>query len=171
LTETDLTGDGDNVLPLHELIRARMDDRGWSYGQLEHRSDGQLTKGRWQQLGTQTRMKSFPEPDTLRLIARVLEFDETTVVLSAAESLGLDVRRRGSLFAQLMPAGTDLLSDRVRDALLSLIRAAVAEAAAHAADGEETGNGPQAATETYEWPKTPRAEGRTSNTRTGDHAG
>jgi hypothetical protein len=133
-----------------------MDDRGWSYGQLEHRSDGQLTKGRWQQLGTQTRMSRFPEPDTLRLMARVLELDETTIVLSAAASLGIDARWRGPLLAQLLPAGTDLLSDRMRDALLGVIRAAVAEAAAYAGDegaGAVQGAGGEPP-QTYRWAKT-----------------
>lgn len=36
---------------------------------------------------------------------------------------------QGSLLAQMLPAGTDLLSDRMRGAILNVIRAAVAEAA------------------------------------------
>ena len=94
-----------------------MDERGWSYAQLAHRSDGRLTKSRWQQLGTMTRMKEFPELATVRLLADVLEVAETTVVLSVAASLGIDVRFRGPLLAQLLPAGTDLLSDRMQDAI------------------------------------------------------
>jgi hypothetical protein len=132
-----------------------MDDRGWTYGQLEHRSDGQLTKGRWQQLGTQSRMKNFPEPDTLRLMARVLELDETTIVLSAATSLGLDARWRGPMLAQLLPAGTDRLSDRMRDAILAIVRAAVAESW----EREELG---VAADVTLEWAKTDDATGRST---------
>ena len=164
MTDHDLTGDGDKVLPLHELIRARMEDRGWSYGQLEHRSDGKLTKGRWQQLGTQSRMSRFPEPETLRLMARVLELDETTVVLSAAESLGLDVRRRGPVLAQLLPAGTDRLSERFRDAFLALIRAAVAES------WERDTNAPEAAADvTLEWSKTDEPVRRNPTARTGQN--
>jgi hypothetical protein len=153
-----LTGDGEKVLPLHELIRARMEDRGWSYGQLEHRSKGALSKGRWQQLGTQVRMKNFPEPDTLRVLARVLEVDETTILLSVGESLGLDVTRRGPMLAQLLPAGTDQLSERFRDAILALIRAAVAESWARG--GEEPGQAGVATNVTLEWSKTDAATGQ-----------
>ncbi len=158
------------MLPLQKLIRMRMDERGWSYAQLAHRSRGGLTKSRWQQLGTQARMKEFPELATVRLLADVLEVDETSIVLSVAASLGIDVRLRGPMLAQLLPAGTDLLSDRVRDAILSLIRAAVAEAAAHA-DEADAGNAAHAESETYEWSKTARADSGTPNARTGDHAG
>jgi hypothetical protein len=160
LTERDLTSDGDKVLPLHELIRARMDDRGWTYGQLEHRSDGQLTKGRWQQLGTQTRVSRSPEPDTIRVLARVLEIDETTIWLSVGESLGLDVTRRGPMLAQLLPAGTDQLSDRMRDAILAIIRAAVAESWERGAD--EPGTPGVAADVTLEWSKTDEATRRST---------
>lgn len=160
MTDHDLTGDGDRVLPLHELIRARMDDRGWSYGQLEHRSKGALTKGRWQQLGTQVRMKSFPEPDTIRVVARVLELDETTILLAVGESLGLDVTRRGPMLAQLLPAGTDQLSDRFRDSILAIIRAAVAETWERAED--EPGP-PSAADVTLEWPHTDETTRRSTS--------
>jgi hypothetical protein len=145
-----------------------MDDRGWSYGQLEQRSKGKLTKGRWQQLGTQSRMSRFPEPDTLRLMARVLELDETTIVLSAAESLGLDVRRRGPMLAQLLPAGTDQLSERFRDAILALIRAAVAESWAR--DEEPSQAGVASPNVTLEWSKTDGAAGRNPSGRLGNGA-
>jgi hypothetical protein len=159
------------VLPLHALIRMRMDERGWSYGQLAHRSRGGLTKSRWQQLGTQTRMKEFPELATVKLMSDVLEVDETTIVLSVATSLGIDVRFRGGpMLAQLLPAGTDLLSDRMRDALLAVIRAAVAEAATRASVAEETGHGPHAEPETYEWTKTVAADGSNPTARTRDNS-
>lgn len=137
MTEDGLTDDGDQVLTLQGLIRARMDERGWSYGELERRSDGALSKGRWQQLGTGVRMAAFPEPESLLLMSTVLEVDETTVVLCAAQSLGIDARRRGPDLAQLLPAGTDRLSERMRDAILTVIRAAVAETLA--ADGDDEG--------------------------------
>jgi hypothetical protein len=169
LTERDLTGDGDKVLPLHQLIQMRRDERGWSYDQLAHRSKGKLTKSRWQQLGTQTRMKEFPELATVHLLAEVLEMDETTIVLSVATSLGIDVRFRGGpMFAQLLPAGTDLLSDRARDAVLGLIRVMVAEAAAHADDDEGAIQGSAGEPpETYRWAKTtsePETRGGTAAT-------
>jgi hypothetical protein len=115
------------VLTLDALIQARMEEHGWSYADLAHRTGDKLTRGRWQQLGTDTRMRDFPKPATIKFIARALEVDQTSVVLAAALSLGLDVDRRGSDFVHLLPSGTDRLSERMRDAIAGIIRAAVAE--------------------------------------------
>jgi hypothetical protein len=170
LTDQRLTGDGDMVLPLHALIRLRMDERGWSYGQLAHRSHGRLTKSRWQQLGTAVRMKEFPELATVKLLSDVLEVDETTIVLSVASSLGLNARFRGGpMLAQLLPAGTDLLEDRMRDAILGIIRAAVAEAVARVDAAEEAGHAAHAESETYEWARSASADVRNTGERTSEH--
>lgn len=112
---------------LQELITARMRERGWSYADLARRSGDALTKGRWQQLGSGSRMSHFPEPDTVMLLVSALEFDVNTVVLACAASLRLPVSLRGPDLAQLLPAGTDRLTERMRDAILAIIRAAVAE--------------------------------------------
>lgn len=104
-----------------------MDECGWSYADLAHRAGDELTRSRWQQLGTGVRMRAFPEPHTIALIARVLEVDVTSVVLACAEALGLDARLRGPDLVQLLPAGTERLSERMRDAILAVIRAAVAQ--------------------------------------------
>jgi hypothetical protein len=71
--------------------------------------------------------RKFPDPSSLSVIAEVLEVDITTVVLAAARSVGLDVRTRGTDLAHLLPALTERLSGRMRDAILTLVRAAVAE--------------------------------------------
>jgi transcriptional regulator with XRE-family HTH domain len=134
LTTEDTTGDGDRVLTLQALIRARMDERGWSYADLARRSGDRLTRSRWQQIGTGVRVTNFPEPANLALMADVLEVDVTTVLLAAAQTLGLDARRRGTDFAQLLPAGTDRLPEKVQAAVLSMIRALVAEQLAHEPD-------------------------------------
>ncbi len=128
---------GDNVIDpagpagsqpsLHQLIRSRMDARGWSYSDLERRSDRALSRGRWQQLGSGVPQRKFPDPASLTVIARVLEVDITTVVLAAAQAVGLDVRPRTSDLAALLPSGSDQLSERTRDAILALVRAAVAD--------------------------------------------
>jgi hypothetical protein len=136
LTSEDPTDDGDLVLNLQALIRMRKDERGWSFVELESRSNNDLTRGRWQQLAAGERIRNFPGPDTIRVIADALEVDVTTVLMAAARSLGLAVRPRGPDLAQLLPAGTDLLSERMRDAILVIIRAAVAE---HLAAGEDPG--------------------------------
>lgn len=112
---------------LHDLIRAGMKERGWSYSDLERASGRALTRGRWQQLGSGVAQRKFPDPSSLSVISEVLEVDITTVVLAAARSVGLDVRTRGTDLAHLLPALTERLSERMREAILSLVRAAVAE--------------------------------------------
>jgi hypothetical protein len=105
-----------------------MEDRGWSYADLARRSEQALTRGRWQQLGSGVQQRKFPDPGSLTVIAQVLEIDITTVVLGAARSLGLSVRPTGVDLSQLLPDQTERLSPRMRDAILTLIRAAVADA-------------------------------------------
>ena len=153
LTDPSLTSDGGRVLTLQELIQARRDERGWSFADLENRAGHRISRGRWQQLATNVRMRAFPERDNIPVLASVLEVDETTVVLAAAKSLGLDVRWRGPDLAALMPAGTDQLSEPVRDAILAVIRATVSEAIARATSDDEprrtVGSGPSV----LEWGK------------------
>ena len=117
----------DHVLPLDALIRSRMEDRGWSYSDLARRSGQALTRGRWQQLGSGLQQRKFPDPSSLTVIADALEIDITTVVLGAARTLGLNVRPNGAGMSQLLPDQTERLSPRMRDAVLAVIRAAVAD--------------------------------------------
>lgn len=149
--EDDVVTHGNPVLPLHELIRAHMQQHGLSYADLERASGRALTRGRWQQLGSGAQQRKFPDPGSLEVIAQVLEIDITTVVLAAARHLGLDVHHRAAGLAGLLPAGTDQLSERLREAILTLIRAAVAETAggdrvAREREGELAGL-------RLEWPK------------------
>ena len=104
-----------------------MKQHGWSYTDLERASGRALTRGRWQQLGSGVQQRNFPDPGSLAVISQVLEVDITTVVLAAAQHLGLNVQHRGDSLSELLPAGTDQLSERMRDAILTLIRAAVAD--------------------------------------------
>ena len=129
LTDHDHPGDGDQVPTLQQLIQTRRDERGWTYADLAERSGGNLTRSRWQQLGSGARLKSWPEPATIHTLVDALGYDYATVVLACAQSLGLPVGGgRGPLLAQLIPAGADLLTDQMRDAILAMIRAAVADA-------------------------------------------
>lgn len=151
MTDQDSTRDGDLVPTLQKLIRARMDERDLSYADLARLSAGRLTKSRWQQLATGVRIRSWPEPDTVRVLVEVLGYDYTTVVLASAMSLDLPVNGRGPLLAQLLPAGTDLLSDRMRSAILAMIRAAVEEAARR--DGDAPALGHMGDGGVFDWPK------------------
>jgi hypothetical protein len=138
-------------LSLHDLIRTGMHDHGWSYSDLERASGRALTRGRWQQLGSGIPQRKFPDPGSLTVIARVLEVDITTVVLAAARSVGLDVSQQGADLSRLLPEQTERISERMRDAILTLIRVAVAEAGADEdLEGSRAGS---LAGLRLEWPK------------------
>lgn len=146
---TDPPDDGEQSLTLHQLIRARMSEHGWSYADLERRSDHALSRGRWQQLGSGVQQKKFPDPASLVIIARVLDTDITTIVLAAAQAVGLNVAPRDSTLATMLPAGTDRLPERMRDAILTLIRASLAGGTAE--DGATNLDSLDGLT--LEWPK------------------
>lgn len=166
MTDEVLPGDGESVMTLQALIRARMDERGWTYGDLERRADGRLSKGRWQQLGAaNAELRSFPDPSSMKTMSEVLEVDVTAILFAAAQSVGLGARRRGPELAQLLPAGTDLLSPQMRDAILTLIRAAVSESLAQGNDDENVDLAGQAS---YRWPKATSDTGRNIAGRTSD---
>lgn len=165
LTDDEATADGVAVFNLQTLIRARIDERGWSYSDLERLAGGRLTKGRWHQLATGIRMERFPEPDTINLLAEVLAVDATAVVLATAATLGIPVRPRGPALAQLLPSGTDNLSDQMRDAVLAIIRAAVAESLTSNNDNEVSARDAEA----FAWPKTDSSRGRNAAPRGGEN--
>ncbi len=129
MTEDDQIAQGKSVLSLPELIRARMQEHSWSYGDLERHSGRVLTRGRWQQLGSGAQQKKFPNPASLTAIAAVLQLDITLVVLAAAQGVGLGVQHPGGDLARMLPPGTEQLSERMRNAILTMIGAAIAEAA------------------------------------------
>jgi transcriptional regulator with XRE-family HTH domain len=133
---------------LADLIRRRMSERGWSYADLERESGRALSRGRWQQLGSGAPQRKFPDPASLQIIAGVLEVDITTVVLASARTVGLDAHTRGSDLASRLPAGTDQLSEHMRDAILTLIRAAVSDIGRARTAGMDDVSGL-----TLEWPK------------------
>ncbi|MBC8090968.1 MAG: hypothetical protein H7Y15_03325 [Pseudonocardia sp.] len=163
-----MTGpNGPEHLPvtLHDLVRSCMADHGWSYTDLENRSGHALSRGRWQQLGSGVPQKRFPDPASLTAIATVLDIDITTVVLAAARAVGLDVRVQGSALATLLPEGTERLPDVMRDAILTLVRAAVADAAQ---EGSATDTAEQQPRPTLEWPKSAAPSRRRHNGPTDD---
>lgn len=143
---TGPSGGGGSAPTLRQLIRSRMAERGWSYADLERESGGSLSRGRWQQLGSADAQHKFPHPESLTIIARVLQIDVTSVVLAAARAVGLPVPAQASDFANLLPAGTERLSGSMRDAILGLVRAAVAGTAADPVRDRAGGV-------TLEWPK------------------
>jgi hypothetical protein len=159
---TDLPGNSVPSPTLQELVRTRTDEHGWSYSDLERRSGRSLSRGRWQQLGSGVPQRKFPDPTSLEIIAAVLDVDVTTVVLAAARTVGLDTRQQGSGLAHLLPPGTDRLSTRTRDALLTVIRAAVADAIAVPGVPDVSLSG-KSEDRTVEWPKSAAQSNRRHN--------
>lgn len=107
---------------LADLISARKAERGWSYAQLAERANDAVSRQRWQQLGTGTRIKEFPEPATIQAIADALDVDITLVVLAVARSIGFDVSKRDSSLAAMLPPSAAHLSPEQRDAVLAVVR-------------------------------------------------
>lgn len=106
---------------LRALIGLRKGDR--SYEQLSKACDGLPTAKRLHQLATAP-IKNFPDPDTIRGLSKGLGVTESTVVLASAASLGLDVHTP-TMWAALLPAGTELIPDHMRDGILSVVHSAV----------------------------------------------
>lgn len=106
---------------LQALVGLQKGDR--SYEQLSKACGGLPTAKRLHQLATAP-IKNFPDPDTIRALSKGLGVTESTVVLASAESLGLDVHTP-NMWAALLPAGTELIPDHMRDGILSVVRSAV----------------------------------------------
>lgn len=103
---------------LSELIDTHRGGR--SYAELERDCGGSPSKGRLQQMVRQP-IKNFPDPPTVRALARGLKVSQAAVVLAAAESLGLDVRTSRPRVVELMPADADHLSERQAAAIAHLV--------------------------------------------------
>ncbi|MFC5062981.1 helix-turn-helix domain-containing protein [Actinomycetospora atypica] len=157
MSEDEPPVENHSARPLDALIRAAMKERGWTYSDLERASGRALTRARWQQLGSGVVQRKFPDPSSLSVISEVLEVDITTVVLAAARSVGLDVRTRGTDLAHLLPALTERLSGRMRDAILTLVRAAVADARTE--DAGDPGPSDALSGLRLEWPKSDSPSG------------
>lgn len=108
---------------LQELVAACKGDR--SYDDLETAGGGSPTSKRWQQIATKVD-KNFPDPPTIRAMARALSVTETTVVLAAARSLGLTVPLAdASRLAELLPPSAARLTAMQVAAVRQVVRAMV----------------------------------------------
>ncbi|WHU45170.1 hypothetical protein QNM97_14025 [Gordonia sp. L191] len=120
---TQASDDAREVPTLSSLISERKRLRGFSYADLENRVDAAISRQRWQQLGTGVRIKEFPEPATISAMAAALDVDVAEVVLAAARSIGLDVKRGAqSDLAARLPSTADRLNEVQRDAIVTLVR-------------------------------------------------
>lgn len=108
---------------LQELISLRKGDR--SYERLSEACGGYPGGPRIHQLAT-TEIKGFPDPSTIRGLAKGLGVTEMTVLLATAESLGLDIKMPGGDgWAALLPAGTTKIPAYFRDAILTVVHSAI----------------------------------------------
>jgi len=111
--------DDDEVLTLGELIQEKRGSR--SFRDLEAASDGIVKAQRWEHLAKDVRVDGFPRPQTIAAIAEVLNVDVQAVILSTAKTLGMPVRRHGSLLATLLPPDADDLTLEQRNAVLAVV--------------------------------------------------
>src|ERR1700753_1781878 len=73
--------------PLQRLIQQRLDERGWSYGDVARR--GGLPRSTLYALATTRNLVRPPRPATIDALARGLDVPVAVVRAAAAESAGL----------------------------------------------------------------------------------
>jgi hypothetical protein len=73
--------------PLQRLIRKRLRERAWSYGEVARRSD--LPRSTVYHLATTLNLARPPRPTTIDALARGLDLPVSVVRAAAAESTGL----------------------------------------------------------------------------------
>lgn len=111
---------------LRDLILVMKGDR--TYAGLEKASGGVVKAQRWNQIANGIRVTLFPEPRTIKAMARALNVGEEVVLLAFAREIGLDVGRHRNRFADLLPPGVSKLSEKKQAAILSVIHAMTEEA-------------------------------------------
>jgi len=101
-----------DVNPLQELIRKRLRDRGWSYGDVARR--GGLPRSTVYTLATTRNLVRPPRPATIDALARGLDVPVSVVRAAAAASTGLH-------YYDQPPAGEQQPGDPERDLLIASI--------------------------------------------------
>ncbi|MEU7056932.1 helix-turn-helix domain-containing protein [Streptomyces sp. NPDC046197] len=74
---------------LQQLIRERLDHKGWSYGDVARRGD--IPRSTVYHLATAERVVRMPQPATLEGLSKGLELSLDTVRRAAAEACGIHV--------------------------------------------------------------------------------
>lgn len=109
---------------LSELIETHKGRR--SYPELSRDCGGAPSSKRLQQL-VREEIRNFPDPPTVAALARGLRVPQRVVILSAAESLGLEVSDSTPRVMQLMPAGASSLSEEQAAAVAHLVDVIVSD--------------------------------------------
>jgi transcriptional regulator with XRE-family HTH domain len=98
--------------PLQRLIRQRLRDQGWSYGEVARR--GGLPRSTIYTLATTRSLARPPRPATIDALAKGLDVPVAVVRAAAAESTGLHYYDEG-------PAGQEHKADQERELLIASI--------------------------------------------------
>ena len=101
-----------DINPLQQLIRQRLAERGWSYGDVARR--GGLPRSTVYTLATTRNLARPPRPATIDALARGLDVPVSAVRAAAAESTGLHYYDEG-------PAGQEHQADQERELLIASI--------------------------------------------------
>lgn len=72
---------------LQQLMRSRLDQQGWSYGEAARR--GGIPRSTVHHLATTERLVRMPQPATLEGLARALDLPLDTIRRAAAEACGI----------------------------------------------------------------------------------
>ena len=113
-----------DINPLQRLIRQRLEEQGWSYGDVAKR--GGLPRSTVYTLATTRNLVRPPRPATLNGLAWGLDLPVSVVRSAAAESTGLH-------YYDDEPAGPRPASDPERDLLIASIDELTAEDRRHVA--------------------------------------
>ena len=101
-----------DINPLQRLIRQRLAERSWSYGDVARR--GELPRSTVYTLATTRNLARPPRPATIDALAKGLDVPVAAVRAAAAESTGLH-------YYDQAPAGREDPADRERDLLIASI--------------------------------------------------
>lgn len=112
-----------DVPTIRELIQRAVDD-GKTFRALEAASGDRVKFQTFQNLVHNAPLQFPKDNKTIEGMAAALGVPEATVVLGYAKGLGLDITT-DSLFADLLPRGTDELDVEFQNALVSVVRAAI----------------------------------------------
>ena len=113
-----------DINPLQQLIRQRLAERGWSYGDVARR--GGLPRSTVYTLATTRNLARPPRPATIDALAQGLDVPVASVRAAAAESTGLH-------YYDQAPAGRGNPADRERELLIASIDELTPEERRHVA--------------------------------------
>jgi transcriptional regulator with XRE-family HTH domain len=132
---------GHDFNPLQQLIHRRLQERGWSYGDVARR--GGLPRSTLYTLATTRNLARPPRPATLDALAKGLEVPISAVRAAAAESTGLhyydeapaEREHAGDPERELLIASIDELSPEDRRHVAALVESLRRRAPEEPADG------------------------------------